>query len=72
MALSSLYPWLVIVCSVPLLMALAAVLYLTVKYSPVIARIFEAQPLFMPLKVKPVDRGESVEFMADDGVRLAR
>jgi pimeloyl-ACP methyl ester carboxylesterase len=67
---SILYPWLVIVCSVPLLMALGAVLYLTVKYSPVIARIFETQPFFMPLKVKPVDRGEPVDFMADDGLRL--
>ena len=55
-----------------MLLGLAAVLYLTVKYSPVIGRIFEAQPLFMPLKVKPVDRGEPVDFTADDGVRLAR
>ncbi len=56
----------------PALLALVAIVYLTIKYSPVIARIFEAQPLFMPLKVKPVDRGEAVEFNADDGVRLRR
>ena len=67
---SSWYPWLVIACSVPALLAVVAIVYLTVKYSPVIARIFESQPLFMPLKVKAVDRGESVEFTAEDGVRL--
>ena len=64
------YPWLVIVSAIPSLMALGAVLYLTIKYSPVITRIFEAQPFFVPLKVKPVDRGEPVEFMALDGVCL--
>jgi len=68
--LSSWYPWLLVACSVPALLAVFAVAYLTVKYSPVIARIFEAQPLFMPLKVKAVDRGESVEFSAADGVLL--
>jgi uncharacterized protein len=67
---SSVYPWLVIVCSVPMIVGLAAVLYLTIKYSPVIGRIFETQPLFMPLKVKPIDRGEPVEFGAIDGVGL--
>jgi uncharacterized protein len=68
--LSSLYPWLVIAATVPALLAIAAVVYLTVRYSPVITRIFEAQPLFMPLKLKASDRGESVEFLAEDGVRL--
>jgi pimeloyl-ACP methyl ester carboxylesterase len=42
-----------------------------VKYTPVIARHFQAQPLFLPLKVTPVEDGESVEFSSADGLRLS-
>jgi uncharacterized protein len=59
------------VLSLPFLTVLAAVVYLTIKYTPVIGRNFQAQPLFMPLKVKPTERGESVDFMTEDGLRLS-
>ena len=35
------------------------VIYLTVKYSPIIGRIFEEQPLFLPLRVSPGERGRA-------------
>ncbi len=56
---------------VPALAGFIALVYLTVKYVPVIGRNFEKQPLFMPLRVKPTDHGESVEFRTEDGLRLA-
>jgi uncharacterized protein len=62
---------LLVVLAIPILLALMAVVYLTVKYTPVINRIFQAQPLFMPLKETPVERGESVEFRTADGLRLS-
>ena len=57
--------------SSPSLAGVIALVYLTVKYTPVIGRNFEKQPLFMPLRVKPVEQGESVEFHTEDGLRLA-
>jgi uncharacterized protein len=44
--------------------------HITVKYTPVIGHHFQAQPVFLPLRVRAVDEGESVEFTAEDGVRL--
>ena len=41
-------------------------------YAPIIGRIFEAQPLFMPLRVSPCEQGESVEFTTEDGLRALR
>ena len=60
--LSSFSAVLLLLLAIPTLLGLAGVVYLTVKYTPVIIRIFQAQPLFMPLKVTPVERGESVDF----------
>ena len=68
--LSSFSLILFLLLAIPFLLGLAAVVYLTVKYTPVIIRIFQAQPLFMPLKVTPIERGESVEFRTADGLRL--
>ncbi len=67
---SSFYTYFAIAFLVPALLAVGAIVYLTVRFSPVIARIFETQPLLIPPKIKPVDRGETVEFTAEDGVRL--
>ena len=53
------------------LLGLAAVVYMTIKYTPVIARHFQAQPVFLPLKVSPIELGETVEFPSTDGLRLA-
>ena len=69
--LSSVSWVLFVLLAIPILLGLAAVIYLTVKYTPVIIRIFQAQPLFMPLKVTPVERGEEVEFETALGLRLS-
>jgi pimeloyl-ACP methyl ester carboxylesterase len=47
------------------------VLFTLLKYTPLITRIFLAQPPFMPLKVRPIELGERVDFMTDDGLRLS-
>jgi len=56
---------------VPVLIGAVIVLYVVIKYTPLISRIFQAQPPFMPLRVCPVELGETVEFMTDDGLRLS-
>ncbi len=38
---------------------------------PIIGRIFEEPPLFMPPRVTPVERGEEVEFSSEGGVSLS-
>lgn len=56
---------------VPLLACAAGLVHFVIKYTLVVGRNFEKQPLFMPLRVKPVELGESVEFQAEDGLRLS-
>ena len=46
-------------------------IYCTVRYGPVIERIFELRPVFAPLHVTPDDLGESVHFTTEDGLELA-
>jgi len=40
------------------------------KYAPIIARIFEERPLFLPLRVAPEPNGEDVRFTTADGLTL--
>jgi pimeloyl-ACP methyl ester carboxylesterase len=49
----------------------ALLIYLAVRYVPVINRIFHEQPLFFPLRVTPKEKGELVEFTSEDGLKLA-
>jgi pimeloyl-ACP methyl ester carboxylesterase len=56
---------------VPSLIGALVVLYVVAKYAPLISRHFEAQPPFMPLRISPLDQGEAVDFLTDDGVRLS-
>jgi len=56
---------------VPVLIGAVLVLFIVFKYTPLISRIFQAQPPFMPLQVRPLELGETVEFMTDDGLRLS-
>jgi pimeloyl-ACP methyl ester carboxylesterase len=60
--------YVLVICA---LIALSFVLYLLIKYTPVVSRHFEMQPLFMPLRVAPVETGESVEFLTEDRLRLS-
>ena len=46
-------------------------IYAVFTYGPVIGRIFELRPVFLPLRVSPEDRGESVTFTTDDGLELS-
>jgi pimeloyl-ACP methyl ester carboxylesterase len=55
---------------VSLLLFGLVVLFVLIKYTPVICRIFQERPRFMPLKVRPTELGETVEFRTDDGLRL--
>lgn len=49
---------------------LVFMLYIAFRYSPIVARIFEEKPLFLPLRVsRPLD-AEDVCFAADDGTNL--
>lgn len=57
--------------AVPFVLGFAGILYLAIKYTSKIVRIFEDRPVFMPLKVAPAADGESLGFPADDGVRLS-
>ncbi len=47
------------------------VAYAVVRYTPVIARIFEEKPVFLPLRVDPKPDGEEVGFASNDGIELA-
>jgi pimeloyl-ACP methyl ester carboxylesterase len=52
------------------LLAVAGVfLYIALRYGPVVARIFEEKPLFLPLRIEP-KAGEEVRFRTTDGLTL--
>ena len=56
------------------LVAIAAIvvflIYAVVKYTPIIGRIFEEKPMFLPLRVARVEGGDDVRFRAGDGFEL--
>jgi pimeloyl-ACP methyl ester carboxylesterase len=45
-------------------------IYVAVKYSPKVERIFQEKPLFLPLRVGPVADGEEIRFGTRDGLEL--
>lgn len=54
------------------LAALAGFLtYILVRYGPIVGRIFEEKPMFLPLRVAPVPGNEDVRFRTPSGVELA-
>lgn len=54
----------------PPVLLLATVLYVVIRYTPVIGRIFEEKPVFFPMRAEPVDDGEEVAFRTADGLEL--
>jgi pimeloyl-ACP methyl ester carboxylesterase len=56
---------------VPAILGTVLLVRLVVKYVPIIGRKFEEQPFFLPLRVNPLELGESVEFPTADGLRLS-
>ena len=41
------------------------------KYTPIVERIFQERPLFLPLRLSPVEGGEDVRFPTADGLELS-
>jgi pimeloyl-ACP methyl ester carboxylesterase len=55
----------------PVLAGITVVSYLVIKYTPKVVRIFEEQPVLMPLRVSPVEPDETVALETEDGLSLA-
>jgi pimeloyl-ACP methyl ester carboxylesterase len=53
------------------LLAITFFVYVHVKYAPIVGRIFEEKPLFLPLRVTPPTDCEDVRFPTQDGLMLA-
>lgn len=61
---------------VPTLVALGMLavflIHVAIRYAPIVGRIFEDSPLFLPLRVPPLQNdGETVTFSTKDGLKLA-
>lgn len=54
-----------------LLSIAASMIYVAVRYSSIVARIFEEKPLFLPLRVSPAPDAEDVRFPTGRGLHLA-
>jgi pimeloyl-ACP methyl ester carboxylesterase len=50
--------------------ALAFLIYAVIRYTPIIARVFEEKPLFFPLRLTPEPGGQDVQFTTADGLTL--
>jgi pimeloyl-ACP methyl ester carboxylesterase len=68
--LSSILSFLLILSLLSLATLLVFVVYLIVRYTPIIGRIFEEKPMFLPLRVAPRPEGEGVRFRSADGLDL--
>lgn len=49
----------------------AFLVYVWIRYSPIVRRIFEEPPVFAPLRANPEPGGEEVRFRTADGLDLA-
>jgi pimeloyl-ACP methyl ester carboxylesterase len=56
--------------SLPLILLVAFLVYVVIRYIPIIGRIFEEKPLFLPLRLAREEGGEDVRFTASDGIAL--
>ena len=45
-------------------------LYVIIRYSGIVVRVFEEMPLFLPLRLSPVPDAENVHFKTRDGMNL--
>ncbi len=61
--------------TIPIVLGLVTVglflLYTALRYAPIIGRIFEEKPLFLPLRLAPLADGEDVRLETSDGFTLA-
>jgi pimeloyl-ACP methyl ester carboxylesterase len=60
-----------VLLALALIAFLAFVVYIVRKYTPIVARIFEERPFFMPLRIPPATDGEAVRFRTSDQLDLA-
>ncbi|HEV3121936.1 MAG TPA: alpha/beta fold hydrolase [Isosphaeraceae bacterium] len=51
--------------------AIALVVYVLVRYTPIVGRIFEEKPVFLPLRADRDPTGEDMRFGTADGLSLA-
>ncbi len=65
------HPSLTLGLLVPATSLVVSLVYLRIKYAPIIGQKFEESPLFLPLRVTAEEQGESVTFTARDGIALA-
>jgi len=49
---------------------LAYLIYIWIRYSPIVVRIFEERPMFSPLRILPEPGGEAARFRTSDGREL--
>ncbi|MGC8638597.1 MAG: alpha/beta hydrolase [Isosphaeraceae bacterium] len=56
--------------ALPVVVVLTFLVYAVIRYGPVIGRIFEVRPVFLPLRVSPAETGETVRFTTEDGLKL--
>ncbi len=49
----------------------AFLIYLVVRYTPIVGRVFEEKPMFFPLRISRADEGEDVTFASREGLTLA-
>jgi pimeloyl-ACP methyl ester carboxylesterase len=68
--LSSLLSFVLLLALPVLLAPVVLVAYLVVRYTPIIGRIFEEKPMFLPLRLAPTGEGEEVRFKTADGLEL--
>ncbi|MBY0396526.1 MAG: lysophospholipase [Thermoleophilia bacterium] len=61
---------LLLAVAIPLLVLGVFLVYIALRYGPLISRIFEEKPLFLPLRVAREEGGEDVQFTTADGLRL--
>ena len=54
-----------------LLTIVSFLIYAVTRYAPIIGRIFEEKPLFLPLRLPPTTGGEEVRLKTRDGMELA-
>ena len=57
--------------AVVLAVILAFTVYVLIRYTPAVGRVFGEAPLFMPMRITPQPGGEDVRFPTRDGLELA-
>jgi uncharacterized protein len=69
--LTSAFPLLAAWLGVPLFFLVLFLVFVTIKYSPIVSHFFLQQPPFLPLRLSPGETGETVRFTTDDGLCLS-